>query len=151
MERQPAVESLLIADHHPDDISLLRQTLQANKLGTAVNAVPDGAEFLKYIHGEGSYADRTRHPIPQIALIEWDLPHKSALEILQNIRDDPHHSMLPVMIWTRAGVTDADLRQAYYLGLSGFFAKPNSPDISAVVRLVFEYWKLAEIPLARKH
>jgi CheY-like chemotaxis protein len=150
MDRQPSVESLLIVDHHPNDITLLREALAASNINTPVYTLADGAEFLKYLQGEGPYADRSRHPIPQIALIEWDLPERNALQVLQLIRENSAYSMLPIMIWTRVDVSDADLKQAYSLGLSGFFAKPNSPDISSIISLVFEYWKLAEKPSAKQ-
>ena len=151
MEQRSALEPFLIADHHPDQVAMLREALQANAVKNPIHVVSDGYEFVEYLQGHDRFADRTQHPLPQLALIEWNLPRRSAMEILRWIREQPQHSMLPVMIWTRAEPDDTELKEAYQVGLNGFFHKPEvAADLIAMVRLVFEYWKLAEKPLVRK-
>ena len=151
MDQRSTLEPFLIADHHSNEVSMLREVLQASGVKNPVHVVTDGHEFTEYLQGHGAYADRTEYPMPQLTLIEWDLPRRSAMEILRWLREQPQHSMLPVMVWTRAEPSDTELKEAYQIGLNGFFVKPKvKADLPAVVRLVFEYWKLAEKPLIRK-
>jgi CheY-like chemotaxis protein len=151
MDQRPALEPFLIADHHPDEVAILRESLQAAGVKNPIHAVSDGHEFIEYLQGHNRYADRTHHPMPQLALLEWNLPRRSAMEILRWLREQPQHSMLPVMIWTRVEPADAELKEAYQAGLNGCFLKPKAEaDLISLVRLVFEYWKLAEKPLVRK-
>ena len=144
-------EPLLIADHHSDDIRKLQQALSQNRITNPTHFVADGAQLLEYLEGHDGYADRVRFPLPQVVLMEWDLPRKSALDILRWTRDHPHYSMLPIMIWARASVSEAELKEAYQMGLNGFFEKPKTTEeLNSLTLLVFEYWKLAEKPLMRQ-
>jgi CheY-like chemotaxis protein len=150
MDHSLVLESFLVVDHHAEDVLLLQEAAKAANIATPLSHVLNGNEFLPYLDGTHPYSDRTRYPRPQVALLEWDLPGMNALALLQKLRDHSKYFMLPIMIWTRAQVTDGELKQAYHLGLSGFFTKPQSGDISAVVALVLEYWRLAEKPLLTK-
>jgi CheY-like chemotaxis protein len=143
-------EPLLIADPDADDVSRLRQSLSDNSITNPVQFVTDGAQLHQYLQRQGSYADQNRFPLPSLVLMEWDLPHKSALDILHWTRDHPQYSMLPILIWTRASVADAQLKEAYQSGLNGFFIKPKGiEELNSLTRLVFDYWRLAEKPLMR--
>jgi CheY-like chemotaxis protein len=148
MSQALVLESLLVVDPHPEDVIRLQEATEAANIASPLSHVLNGNDLLPYLDGAHPYSDRTSYPRPQVALLEWDLPGMNALALLQKVRDHPKYFMLPIMIWTRAEVSDAELKQAYHLGLSGFFTKPQSGDISSVVALVLEYWKLAEKPLA---
>src|SRR4030095_14956344 len=101
MEQLSKPEPFLMADHHGEDVILVRDALAECAIKNPLQHVADGHEFIDYLQGHGPYADRKKHPMPQLALIEWDLPRRSGLEILRWLRDQPQHSMLPIMVWTR--------------------------------------------------
>ena len=144
-------EPVLVADHHAEDFSDLRAALLINRLDTPLQLVRDGNELIDYLQGTGAYSDTAKYPPPQLLLTEWDLPNKRALEILRWAREQELYSVLPIMVWTRVTVSDAELKEAYHLGLNGFFAKPKKgEELNSLVRLAFEYWTLAEKPVVRR-
>jgi len=145
-------ELLLIADHHPEDFAQFRAALAANEIKTPVQHLTNGRQLKDYLLGKGEYADGTRFPMPQVVLTEWDLPEANALDLLRWIREENRPAMLPMMVWTRVAVSDRELKEAYHLGLNAFFSKPNkAEELKSVVRLIADYWKLAEKPvLTRK-
>ena len=151
MARLTTRELLLIADQHGDDFAKLREALQANDIKTPLQHLTSGAQLKDCLLGKNEFADAPRFPMPQVVLIEWDLPGLSALELLRWTREDDHLAMLPIMVWTRVGLSDRELKEAYNLGLNGFFSKPNTAEeLKPAVRVIFDYWKLAEKPVMRR-
>jgi CheY-like chemotaxis protein len=140
---------ILIADHHPGDFGEFRNAITANGLHIPLKHVTDGPQLKDYLLAREQ--DSTRFPMPQLVLTEWDLPGANALEFLRWMNEDKDLPMLPIMAWTRVPVSDHDLKEAYHLGLNAFFTKPSKPEeTKSVVRLIVDYWRLAEKPIVRR-
>lgn len=141
-------ELILIADHHPEDFGEFRNAITANGLNIPLQHVTTGPQLKEHLLAKEQDA---AFPMPQLVLTEWDLPGANALELLRWISKDQHLAMVPIMVWTRVPVSDHDLKEAYHFGLNAFFTKPNTPEeTKSVVRLIVDYWRLAEKPIVRR-
>jgi two-component system, chemotaxis family, chemotaxis protein CheY len=78
-----------------------------------VDEAADGLEAL----------DRFEAEPPDVVITDWNMPHKTGLELLQAIRASPVRSQTPVLILT-GEVTEERVRQAVEAGANGFIAKP---------------------------
>jgi len=83
----------------------------------------DGREALRYLHGEGQYADRVQHPFPWLTLLDLNLPYVPGLQVLKQIRKHPDLRKLIVVVLT-SSLADSDLDEAYALGANSYLSKP---------------------------
>ncbi len=61
-----------------------------------------------------------------LVLLDIMMPHMSGLEVLEALRELPHHARTAVIMLTAKG-HDADRERAARLGVSDFLIKPFSP------------------------
>ncbi|HJQ15355.1 MAG TPA: response regulator, partial [Anaerolineales bacterium] len=87
---------ILLVEDNPDDEALTLRALKKNNIGNELVVVRDGAEALDFLFGNGAYADRDIHDLPQVVLLDLKLPKIDGLEVLRRIRADETTRLLPV-------------------------------------------------------
>ncbi len=93
----------------------------AQALRTAVN----GKEAIDYLSGTGPYADRSRHPLPGLVLLDINMPLVSGFEVLKWVREHPKLKALPVVMFSSSS-KDEDKAEARELGANDYLGKPQS-------------------------
>lgn len=138
--------TILYAEDEETDIFFLKRALQLAASPHTLNTVPDGAQALQYLAGEGRFADRLRHPLPSLVLLDINMPKKSGLEVLEWIRRQPQFKSLPVLILTSSGRKE-DMDKARQLGADDFLLKPSTPlKLVDVVKSLQERWLSQPLP-----
>ena len=85
-----------------------------SSLGFPVRAVADAKEFLETLR---------QPPLPQLILLDVELPRVSGFKLLSVLREHPQTSEIPVILVT--GRSDnKDLLQGMSLGAAGYLSKP---------------------------
>src|SRR4051794_36529972 len=79
---------LLVEDSH-FDIELLQHAFKKAGLSQPMKVVRDGVDAMSYLLGVGEFADRERYPVPNILLIDLNMPRFSGLEFLTWLRTQP--------------------------------------------------------------
>ena len=132
--------TVLLVEDDPDDVLLTQRAFR--KLGTRapVHVVGDGDGALAYLAGEGEYADREAHPLPDLLLLDLKLPRRSGFEVLEWLRGQPGLRRLPVVVLT--GSREApDVDRALDLGANSYLLKPVGFDaLLEIVRMLDLYW-----------
>lgn len=132
----------LLVEDDPDQILLIQRAFSEAKLVNPLRVVRDGAEAVEYLSGAGGFADRTRHPLPSLILLDLRLPKKSGLEVLEWLRGDPTLKETPVVVLTSSSER-ADIDKAYALGVSAYLVKPvRFADLLEIVKGVGMYWMI---------
>ncbi len=144
--------TILLVEDDANDVFLMQRAFGNASSPVQVHVAPDGREALRYLHGEGEYADRERHPLPCVTLLDLNLPYVHGLEVLNQIRADPRLRKFIVVVLT-SSLADSDIERAYELGANSYLTKPNNlEDVQELVELVGQYWlhknKLASSLLA---
>jgi len=141
MEDYYAVEILIVEDN-PHDAELTLRALRKNNLANKVYVVEDGAEALDFIFCKGKYADRNFAKPPKVIFLDLKLPKISGLEVLQEIKSNPHTKSLPVVMITSSR-EDPDIKKAYELGVNSYVVKPvNFDDFLSAMSNTGLYWLL---------
>jgi CheY-like chemotaxis protein len=130
---------LLVEDNSGDEELTLRALKKANIVNPVVVA-RDGAEALDYVFSTGAYAERDPTDIPQVVLLDLNLPKLGGLDVLRRLRADERTRLLPVVILTSSS-EDRDLIKGYELGANSYIVKPvDFAQFSDAVRQLGLYW-----------
>ena len=131
---------ILLVEDLEDDILLIRRAFQQAQLVNPLHVVRDGEEAIAYLSGQGQYANRTEHPIPDLILLDLKMPKMDGFEVLEWIRSQPETRGIAVVVLTSSDQL-RDVNRAYVLGANSFLVKPleflNYVDLSALLR---QYW-----------
>jgi two-component system, response regulator len=76
---------LLVEDNQNDEALTLR-ALKKNHIMNEVVVARDGAEALDYLFGTGAHAGRDLDTMPQVVLLDLNLPRVGGLDVLRRIR-----------------------------------------------------------------
>jgi two-component system response regulator len=132
---------LLVEDNSSDEELTLR-ALKKNHIANAVVVARDGAEVLDYLFARGAYAGRDPAQVPQVVLLDLNLPKLGGLEVLRHIRADERTKLLPVVILTSSR-EERDVVDSYVLGANSYIVKPvDFAQFSDAVRQLGLYWLL---------
>jgi len=138
--------NILVAEDSPEDIFLLQQAFKKAKVKSHFCQVCDGQEACSYLKGEGCWGDRVTHPLPDILLLDLNMPHKNGFEVLEWVRQHSHCSLLIVYVFS-ASARKADIQRAHDLKANGYVIKPNRVrDLVAFVQALHQWHKFLVIP-----
>ena len=102
--------------------------------------VHDGVEAVDFLFCRNAYADRDPNDLPQLILLDLNLPKINGLEVLRIVRANPRTSLLPVVILT-SSTEERDLLESYQSGTNSFLHKPvDFDEFVETVRQVALYW-----------
>lgn len=140
-------KTILLVEDNADDEALTLRALNKNKVANRIVIVRDGAEALDYLFCTGAYADRDPHDLPQITLLDLKLPKVDGLEVLRQVRANPHTHMLPIVVLTSSS-EEQDLIKAYTNGANSYVRKPVDFNefVDAIGRLGLYWLILNEAP-----
>ena len=134
--------TMLLVEDDPNDILLIQRAFAKASLVNPLKIVRDGEEALNYLAGTGEFADRGKHPVPSLILLDLKLPRRSGLEVLQWLRDQPGLSHIPVIVLT-SSKESSDINRAYSLGANSYLVKPvGFEGLLEMVKTIGMYWMI---------
>jgi CheY-like chemotaxis protein len=141
---------ILVAEDDPTDAYFFERAFRRAGLPVELHFVQDGQEVLDYLEGAGQFADRVRHPLPHLVLLDLHMPRLDGFEVLQWVRSKPHLGDLVLIIFSSSG-DSRDMKKAYRLGANSYMIKPHSmEELMALVGRFKKHWLEAEPDQPRK-
>ena len=129
--------------HVEDDepyVYLLRLTFERAGITSPVHVVSDGQMAKDYLAGLGEFADRQKHPLPCLVLLDLKLPKVNGLEVLEWIRQQPGLKKLVVVVLSSSAQPE-DVERAYELGANSYIEKPlELGRTQEIVQLLKGWW-----------
>ncbi len=114
---------MLLVEDNADDRDLTLRAFTKHNFGNTVELAEDGQQALDYLFGEGP--DGSPRPLPELVLLDLNLPRVNGLEVLRRIRASERTRTLPVVVLT-SSAEEQDLVQSYALGANSYVRKPVS-------------------------
>jgi CheY-like chemotaxis protein len=137
---------VLLVDDDDNDVVLFRRSLTNSGAAVRLIVVPSGQAALDYLCGEGPYADREQHPLPQLIFLDAHLPQISGASVLEFVKGRPDLAVVPVIILTGA-VSQRDTLKLYRLGANAICLKPlSSLQTDAFVSCLCKFWIESVLP-----
>ncbi len=139
------IEILLVEDN-PGDARLAVEALKESKVRNNLYHVRDGVEAMRFLRRQAEFADA---PLPDLVLLDLNLPRKDGHEVLREIKDDDELRMIPVVVLTTSAA-ERDLVKTYGLHANAYVVKPIGLDeFVEVVQAIEEFWlSIVKLPRA---
>ena len=133
---------ILLVEDNPDHALLTRRVLEDYKVANEVHLVGDGAEALDYIYHRGKYSNGRDAPRPGLILLDVKLPKVDGFEVLRQLKGDPEHSPIPVVMLTTSS-RDEEVAKGYAEGANSYVTKPvRFDEFADKVKNIGLYWGL---------
>jgi CheY-like chemotaxis protein len=137
---------VLLVDDDDNDIVLFRRSLLHTGAAVQLITLSSGEAVMDYLSGNGSYADRHEHPLPQLVFLDAHLPQVPGARVLEFIKSRPDLAVVPVIILTGA-LSPADTLKLYQLGANAICLKPISPSqMDTFVSALCRFWIESTLP-----
>lgn len=132
--------AILLVEDNPSDEELTLLALSGSNIANRVVVVRDGAAALDYLFGTGEFSERDVSDVPQLILLDLNLPKLSGLDVLREIRADERTSLIPTVILT-SSKEEQDLLAGYQLHANSYIVKPVDFDqFAEAVKHLGMYW-----------
>jgi two-component system, response regulator len=143
---------ILLVEDNQDDETLTLRAFKKNNIMNEVVVAHDGAEALEYLFGTGAHAGRDLDLMPQLVLLDLNLPRVGGLDVLKRIRADERTRFLAVVVLT-SSKEDEDLVRSYSLGANSYVRKPvDFAQFTEAVKTLGLFWLLLnETPTQQRH
>ncbi len=128
---------ILLVDDNPGDIRLTAEALEHAKVGNELSVAADGPEAIAFLRRKGKYANAPR---PDLILLDLNLPKKSGLEVLAEIKTDEDLKRIPVLVLSTSKA-DEDILRTYDLHANCFITKPvELEQFIATLKSIEDFW-----------
>lgn len=135
-ERDTALEILLVEDN-PGDILLAREAFECSRIKNHLNIVKNGSEAVEFLKKEGNFRNA---PIPDLILLDLNLPQKNGREVLTEIKQDDQLRNIPVIVFS-SSESEQDIQSCYELWANCYISKPVDYDgFLIVIRSIENFW-----------
>jgi chemotaxis family two-component system response regulator Rcp1 len=128
---------ILLVEDNPSDVELVREALRGWTTPNQIAVVEDGVKALQYLRRQPPYGDCQ---VPQLILLDLNLPKKDGMEVLREIKEDEALSGIPVIVLTTSD-RENDVRSAYSLHANCYLTKPlEIDDFMNKVQAIESFW-----------
>lgn len=137
---------VLLVEDNPGDAELTRQALASSKLSIELKVLDDGEKAMKYLRREPPYRDAV---LPDLLLLDLNLPKVSGEEVLREIKADKSLNALPVVVLTSSDA-ETEVSRCYAAGANCYVVKPV--DFSSFIEIVasIEHFWFSVVKISEK-
>lgn len=130
------IEILLVEDN-PADVRLMREALKESKVRNDMHVVEDGVEAMAYLRRQGKYS---KSSVPDIVFLDLNLPKKSGIEVLAEVKADESLKKIPIVVLTTSK-DEVDIVKSYNLHANCFITKPvDLEQFIHVIKSTEDFW-----------
>lgn len=142
-----AIFLLVVEDSEPYLYLIQRAFRDRREIRWNIMVAKDGEQALKILFDE----ERTNAPLPDLILLDWNLPKISGNEVLRRIKEHEKLRNIPVLVFS-SSVAEEDIQSAYNNHANGYITKPDAPDVlGAIVETIEQFWVLiARLPQVKR-
>ena len=135
---QPPI--ILIADDDPDDQLMIRDAFAEQFSECQLCFVANGVELMAWLRRQGDERLPAGHPIPDLVILDLNMPLKDGRQSLLEMRGDPALKELPTVVLTTSR-NEEDRDYCLSNGANDFIVKPaRYTDLLNIVKSLKPYW-----------
>ncbi|MDH5721422.1 MAG: response regulator [Spirochaetia bacterium] len=128
---------IMLIEDNPGDVTLVKDLLDDHQADYRMSVAEDGAHAIDTLNL--ARVD-LKYDLPDLILLDLNLPNKSGIEVLEAIKTDSILKRIPVIVLT-SSKDKRDIMATYHLHANCYLNKPtNIEDFSRMIRLINEFW-----------
>jgi len=118
--------------------------VEHQKVANTLHVVNNGEDAINFLRREGAYTDA---PVPDLILLDLNLPKYDGREVLQLIKNDEDLAAIPVVVLTTSSAEE-DILRSYRLHANAYVTKPVDLDqfIAAIRQIDDFFLTLVKLP-----
>lgn len=134
--------NILLIEDNPGDVRLTQEAFKEGKKKVNLEVVMDGVEAIKYLRKQEQYAEV---PIPDLILLDLNLPKWDGREVLKEIKTDKELKRIPVVVLTTSNA-EQDIIKSYDLHANCYINKPVDFDnFFEIIQKIEDFWLITSI------
>lgn len=134
------VYAILLVEDNPADIKITQRALRESAVPVELLVMRDGQEAVDYLLRQGKHADDDSWRIPDLILLDLNLPRLTGREVLDRIRATPSLKAVPVVVLTTSRRHE-DIQEMYAAGANTYIEKPQDFNrFVQVLQTIQRYW-----------
>lgn len=114
------VMNVMLADDDADDRMFFQEALDATKMKNRLTLFTNGSELMEYF-------EKTENPLPHILFLDLNMPGKSGIQCLEELRAIPRLRDMTIAIYSTSKA-DRDIEDTLGRGANIYIQKPSSFD-----------------------
>lgn len=133
---RPTPIHIMLADDDEDDRLFFKEAFEEVKIKYKISTFNDGEQLMDYLYEAGN-------PLPDIIFLDLNMPRKSGIECLKEIRSNERLKKISVAIYSTSS-SEQDIEDTFVSGANVYIKKPNDFNmlkkiLSDVVHINWQY------------
>jgi CheY-like chemotaxis protein len=127
---------IMLADDDEDDRLFFKEAFEEVKIKYDITAFSDGEQLMHYLN-------EPENALPDIIFLDLNMPRKSGMECLREIRQNDRLKRISVAIYSTSS-SEQDIEDTFVAGANVYIKKPNDFNmlkkvLSDVVHINWQY------------
>jgi CheY-like chemotaxis protein len=133
---RPTPLHIMLADDDEDDRLFFEEAFEEVKIKHDITTFGDGEQLMAHLNDAGN-------PLPDIIFLDLNMPRKSGMECLKEIRANERLKKISVAIYSTSS-SEQDIEDTFVAGANVYIRKPNDFNmlkkvLSDVVHINWQY------------
>lgn len=135
---------ILLVEDNAGDIMLIEEALDEAKVANEVSIANDGEKAIEFLKKNGGYSEA---PVPDLIILDINLPRKNGFEVLQFIKESDELKHIPVIMLTTSS-SERDIAKSYNSHANCYITKPvGVEEFLSAVTSIEDFWiHLVKLP-----
>jgi|SRR5687767_7317657 CheY-like chemotaxis protein len=121
MSQSHNAKKVLLVDDSDADAYLISHLVEQTDGLKLVWRASDGDAALMYLDGVGAFEDRHKFPVPDVVLLDLNMPHRNGYEVLEGLKTRSEKPKVVILTCCDDPVAE---KKAMALGADAFRIKP---------------------------
>jgi CheY-like chemotaxis protein len=131
---------VLMADDDEGDCLLMKDAVREVFQSEDFHCLSDGVRFMDYLLRRGVYADIKKFPLPDLILLDLNMPWRNGYRTLKEIRAHQELRAIPILTFSTAKEQES-IEPYYKLGADSYITEPMSfENLIKTVKCLSDYW-----------
>lgn len=137
---------ILLVDDSPTDAAILVAAFEGIGYEGNIQVAQNGIEAIDILC---NIADSEEEAWPSLILLDLNLPRKNGLDVLEDIKTNPHWKSIPTVIFSSSSSPN-DVSSSYQRHANAYISKPRElAQYELIAQQLQSFWlQSAELPVA---